>query len=355
MRSTDRRFAFRSFLLKGLNAIIGRDQVRLPVDPDRIQHILIMRYDAIGDLIVTMPMIELLHTYAPTARISVVTSPRNDFLLRHRPDVERFCFDGTLRSALNIRAALGPDRPDLIFSLVLARTTKAGVLARMWGAPKAVVATIAHESRVEEYRTWFSAQVAMPRNVETMCEMQMRLAATVAGCPLPVGHVPYRLATGAAPSAARGSDIGLNLSAGNPFRTLGAQQNERLVRGLLAAFPDRQLRLFSAPEDAARADELMRIAPQRITRAQGASFLEVIERMREISIMVTPDTSVVHAAAAMGTPVVVMFSTLASHQHEWMPYGVPYRCVVTTGREPLDTLNMDDVVQRTVELVASQS
>lgn len=316
---------------------------------------LIMRYDAIGDLIVTLPMVELLHTIAPQARISVVTSHRNDFVLKHRPDVEHHRFDGTLRSAASIRSALGPQRPDVVFSLVLARTTKAGVLSRLWGAPNAVVATIAHESRVEEYRTWFSAQVAMPRNVESMCVMQMRLAAAVFGARMPHGLVPYRLETGAIAVSTRTTDIGVNLSAGNPFRTLGHEQNARLVSGLLQAFPDRRVRLFSAPEDASVATELMAIAADCISCVHGSSFLDVIAQMREVSVMVTPDTSVVHAAAAMATPVVVMFSTLASHQQEWMPYGVPYRCVVTKEREPLDTLDMNDVVRSTVELLASLS
>ena len=49
----------------------------IPIAKEGVRNILILRYDAIGDMIVTLPVIKLLNQLIPNSNIDVIASNRN--------------------------------------------------------------------------------------------------------------------------------------------------------------------------------------------------------------------------------------------------------------------------------------
>jgi ADP-heptose:LPS heptosyltransferase len=86
---TDRRSLRRLYL--GLRRIVlapfGRRRVTLPPeDPERL---LVIRWDRIGDMVLTTPLLAALRRRFPSARLDVLASPANAPVLRDHPDVDR--------------------------------------------------------------------------------------------------------------------------------------------------------------------------------------------------------------------------------------------------------------------------
>ena len=78
-----------------------------------------------------------------------------------------------------------------------------------------------------------------------------------------------------------------------------------LVRQILARQSDVRFLVLGNKEDELLGDEILRAAPERCWNLAGkTSLLETIELLRLCELMVTNDTGPMHAAAALGRPVI---------------------------------------------------
>jgi len=333
-------------ILRGLFRRTNRSQ---PVDPAAVQRVLLLRYDAIGDGIVTLPMIDFLLSTCSHAHIDVVTSPANDSIFATEPRVRRYCFRRTFVSYISTWWKLRRNRYDLTFSLVINKTTLAGWLANTFGT-SATTVTFEHPERRHHYGVWFNMQIPQERGVETMTMMQLRLAGAALGVVPQFDRFPLRLPlTSQAQTFAHRviltgqPTVVLNLSAGNAYRMLSEEVNAALARLILERHPTWHIALIGHGIRVAMAERLATTIGPRATAVPAASFLSMAAVLQRAMLLVSPDTSMIHAASAVGTPVVGLYTTRATFINEWMPYGVPFEAVVTHERADLDTLDPERI------------
>jgi len=343
-----------------------RGGVSLPLDRSTVRSILILRYDAIGDMIVTTPLFDALKSVVPDAAIDIVASHRNAGLLADDERIRHVhVYDGTGSSLRAVRRTCRRQGYDVVISLVMNKTTKAGLMANRLGGSKAITVAFENAERRDLYATWFDVQVPIERNVSTMAEMQLRIVDALFGVQCDPVSFPMNVRFDTAnerfaADQVKGNEgrriIGFNLSAGNPYRMWSEERNAQFLTLLMAADSDVRIMLFS---DGARRDmalRLMSVEPYRISCCEPTKdFRSVVATLGKMDAVITPDTSVVHAAAAMGTPVVVMYSLKASFLVEWQPFGVPHRVVYTDGREDLETLEPEAVLNAYMELMSVRS
>lgn len=343
-----------------------RGGVQLPLDRSSVRSILILRYDAIGDMIVTTPLFDALKSVLPDAAIDIVASHRNAGVLIDDERIRNVhVYDGSRSSFRAVRKACRRQRYDVVISLVMNKTTKAGLMANRLGGSKAITVSFENAERRDLYATWFDVQVPIERNVSTMAEMQLRIVDALfdmhcdpASFPMTVrlDVVNERFAAAQVEGTEGRRITGVNLSAGNPYRMWSEERNAEFLTSLMAADPEVRIMLFS---DGARRDMALRLASMDRSRISCCEptkdFRSVVATLGKMDTVITPDTSIVHAAAAMGTPVVVMYSLKASFLMEWQPFGVPHRVVYTNGREDLETLAPDAVLNAYMELISVRS
>lgn len=341
---------------------LRRKRVAIPVPIQGIRHILVMRYDAIGDMIVTLPMLEEIHRLAPAATIDVVTSPANKGLLADHPLIRTvFLHNKTLSSLLRLPAQKRGSSYDVVFSVVVHRTSHAGIVAGVIAGRNTMVAAFGHAERTELYNTWFNIQVPVERNKETMAEMQVRLVRKVFGAttdaPAPpiklhFSNTTYAAAQHAMPTLS-GKIIALNISAGAEYRCWTVERNEELIKKILNAFPEVSILIFSDTSRASDAEQLVATVQERVAHYPVQKDIRVVfAALRFVDMIITPDTSFVHAASGMQVPVVGYFSHITNYLKEWMPYGVPYKAVFTQGAVPVNTISAQEVFEAFSELYA---
>ena len=98
-----------------LRLLASRPQGRPKLKPDDIRRILLIRYDRLGDMVITTPLIESLSRIAPQAEIDVLASWRNAALIEGDPRIHQvFRWDGSplkrLRMSLPDRASTTSSR-----------------------------------------------------------------------------------------------------------------------------------------------------------------------------------------------------------------------------------------------------
>jgi ADP-heptose:LPS heptosyltransferase len=361
----------KSLLLFPFRVWLRRKPIATPVIVPDNASILVMRYDALGDMIVTLPMIAEIHRLLPTCAIDVVASPSNSILLDGNPVIRTvyqhkksigglwLLFWGKITGRFTTRYAL-------VFSVVVHKTTHAGIVAGIIAGANTTVAAIAHAHREEEYGTWFNVQVPFKRNCMSMARMQVQLVQRVLGhstdacSPLPSmqslweSPLPDLLDSGSRVLVERVKPcnrIAYNVSAGALYRTLTPQQHRNVVEGVLRELPHSVIVVYSHPDDHVVASNIVDIAPDRIVRIMATpNVTTVFGSLRHVGLVISPDTSMVHAAAAMQIPVVVLYSHVTDYLHEWQPEGTPSIGVYTHGAVPLSTLQATDIVDATLTL-----
>ena len=154
----------------------------------------------------------------------------------------------------------------------------------------------------------------------------------------------------------------LNLSAGLERREWPLEKNVQFLKQCLEKFQDKidvwvVLTDPGNPEKAGRlvekVDNLIRtnvgevgnLPPQsRVIALPAQPDIRVImEFLPYLRILITPDTSIAHAASAMGTPVLVL--TIGENVTIWDPIGVRHKIVFSDDPFSLETLPVDKVIQ----------
>ena len=139
--------------------------------------------------------------------------------------------------------------------------------------------------------------------------------------------------------------IWINLSAGRPRRQWPAANYHALIVKLLCdpGFAKFRWVLSAAPEDhpvACKIASMLRNPIVTVLPVE-SDFRVVIEMLKRADLILTPDTSIVHAASALGKSAVVM--SVAENAVTWAPWRVQCEVITASPGEPVGCIAVDDV------------
>lgn len=374
-----RRMMFR--LLAG-----DRPRHHAPLDGATIRNVVLFRYDAIGDYIVSTPIIRWIRHCLPEAAIDVVGSYRNHPMLAIDPNIRQVIdihpSHGFRPSWLRLRRLGRRVDYDAVLAVVFTRMTKAGILTRLVGRDACTV-TIRHDARVATYGALFDVQTPhdLPEHyAHTMFRMVTQtftpVVPPVAGLERPYivlddeavrrcrawctsnGLAWTRPASadvvmGEAVSGLTSTEgrpyIFVNISAYSPNRNWSSARCAETVRLLRARHPDHAVVVSGAPDVAAEVAAVVTAVADGEVVAWKGSLLDLLSVVASASYVVTPDTSIVHIAAAAGRPCVVLFAELIKVA-EWYPFGVPYRGVLSADPESINGIDSTTIAEALTDL-----
>ena len=289
----------------------------------------------IGDIVVAIPTLVALRERYPHARITLLTCRGADHLpgardvlsgARWVDNIEEYALRD-VRSAHGLFRLLGTVRslrPDL-FVLLPPAHWSVHVVARNQLFARACGATFVSGLKVDLLNIFLSDQAKVlgerPREVDRLLESIRELGISTA-------DVRFELAP---PKEGERALIGEQLAAlGGPFAVLcpgGKQVGQLWPSENFAIVGDRLrreagLRLVTIGSEAERStcQRTLVIAGGGVDVSGRLSVLGTAELLRHAQLVVTNDTGPMHLAAAVGTPVVAIFSSrdLAGR---WYPYG----------------------------------
>lgn len=289
--------------------------------------ILVVRFSAIGDIILTTPLLRALRARHPGARISVVTKRPFMPLVADNPhvdDVFGLAPGGSLREvAQRIRSIRYTHLLDLHGSL---RTLGLRVLAPgPWrGYSKR---RIAREALIRFKRNWYREDVPVPV-AERYFEAADGLDVAPDGKPPEFFLHPAsedRAATWLA-QAKIGQDrrlVAIAPGAAHATKRWPVPQWALLARQIVATGAD--VAVLGGPDDSAIAGEIVaRVGPRAVSAAGALSLQETGAVIRRAAALVSGDTGVMHMATGVGTPVVALFGPTVR------PFGFfPYKAHAT--------------------------
>jgi len=122
--------------------------------------------------------------------------------------------------------------------------------------------------------------------------------------------------------------IGINLSAGAEIRYWDKDKWIELLRLMFKEYADFSVLLLSLAKDESLRNEIhsevnktQTPVIKNLTIQQYACYIQISD------ILITPDTSAVHIASALGVPTIALYPNYESNFVSWQPYKIPHRSI----------------------------
>ena len=321
------------------------------VEPSRI---LLMRWDAIGDMMVSLPLFRKLRELFPEAQIGIVVSRRNLPLLKYEDGFTAILYDR--RPSVYLRSLILARRfsPDVI---VDTRMHYDSTTSFIYGVVSGAKLRLSASNR--DNRLPFSVRVPMPSGKHHYAHLTKILLEGL-GKEIDDSELDRKLRlsteeTGFADSFWREAGlnlwkkvIGVNISAGNPSRVWPAEKTAELCSFILST--GNTPVVFSTPADRDEAISISNAVPGVILIPDCNTILHAAALIRGLKAMITPDTALVHIASSYGVPVLGLFPQREEHMPLWYPWGVKHELIRTsTGR--VEDIDVQDVINGYIKLL----
>ncbi len=333
----------------------GKDPVLAKIpDGAQLKRILLMRWDAIGDMMVSLPLFRKVRELFPEATMGIVVSRRNLPLLKYEEGFTAILYDS--RPSVYLRSLIGARRfrPDVI---VDTRMHYDSTTSFIYGVVSGAKLRLSASNR--DNRLPFSVRVPMPSGRHHYAHLT-RILLEGLGRDIDDSRLDRKLRlsteeTGFADSFWREAglslwkkSIGVNISAGNPSRLWGTDKTAELCSFILST--GNTPILFSTPADRHEAATISDAVPGVIVIPECRTILHAAALVKDLKAMITPDTALVHIAASYCVPVLGLFPQREEHMPLWYPWQVKHE-LIRTHTERVEDISVQDVINGYVKLL----
>jgi ADP-heptose:LPS heptosyltransferase len=321
-----------------LRLTLGNKRHTEQIDLNKVGKILIFRQDRIGDMIITTPIFAKIKKVNPFIHVSVLASPINAELAKADPNINHVIIaEKRVFRLIRQIFTLRRQKYDVLLNLIFNRTTTIGLLARFI-CPKGIKVS----QGPEKYRFYFNHFLTLEHGRQHMSELYVKMVEQVFGIHFSDNEYLYHLNIPKENQAQvdeflrqkslsrwnKGqfeyNYVVFNISSVDEVRSLSSGQALKILSHLCIEKKIRTI-LISAPSGNEQKTELITKLRSDLCFSYpdigSAPLLAVADLIDSAAFVITPDTSIVHFASAMQTPVIAIYTPL-KFVAEWYPFQV---------------------------------
>lgn len=293
-----------------------------PLDLPPNLKILFLRQDRIGDAIVTTPLLVAVRERFPDAEITMLLGKNNRAILPLLPiDCTAVVYQKSLSKDRRMLAGLRKQKFDVAIDLTdNASVTSSLLISRI--KPRYAIGIEKENAVVYD--------ILVPRIDRNVNHISRRIAELLR----PLGIDPESIDPQPRLNVQRKPVIkgrlGINISAGTESRWAPEAVYAEIAKEALTSERWKEIVILAEPRDADKAASVVSLASDPSIRIlpPTKSFEDFASNLSTCEALITPDTSVVHLAAALNIPQVVIYAPIPAGLHYWTPSGVLYEMMV---------------------------
>jgi ADP-heptose:LPS heptosyltransferase len=297
-------------LLRGASRAFGLRPKRDLPDVRSVGSVLAMRLDRLGDLLTTLPALELLRQALPKARIELAVGSWNEPVAQRLPFIDRvrvvdapWSAWGGNASFRGARSALGRDPFDLALDFqgdvrVLLLMALSGAKLRAGYGDTGGDYLLTHRGRWDERMSWYEQNVSLVRAL---------FPAVIPPQPIrPYNFVIDEDRRGAAPhlEGLKRPIVGLHPSAGRALKEWEPEKFAELADGLSEIAG---VVLTGSESDRPLVERILARTRSRPAKLLGLPLLTFAAVIEAVDVFVSGDTGPMHLSHAVGTKNVAIF------------------------------------------------
>ena len=327
----------------------------IPLNDQSVESVLIMRYDRIGDMIVTTPLIHVLRRLYPSARIMVLASEANFDVIAQNPDVDEvITFPKPLFARLAVLRRLRARKISMVVDLYHDLIWHAIIAIRL-------INPLWVSSSFKNNRYGVSARSLSLYDVMSKVDITHSISeiylgiATALGAQLNESDYLYRLNPSseqmewADTYVKQGFNVGINLFGSRPNMRLKKDDCIEVCQQILMNKPDAHILLLSTHQTFSEMEEIRQKLKNDhvVTVLPKDNIMFVAGLIRRLDLLISPDTSLVHIACAFKIPLVAIYvnsPALFAHWHPKHPTGC-FKVIFSTEEKSLQGYSREALKQ----------
>ncbi len=340
-----------------LFALVWRrgDSAKIPVDGSKLKKILILRPDKLGDMVITFPLIDALRRHYPHLKIYLLASERNYPLVKADPRFEKvYIYRKRLFRDIRVVQELRREACDLVIDAVRNDSATTLFLAQL--AVKK--GTRIGLGKVEHARFYDYNHPENPLQQEHNIDFTLKLLKSFQSDEEQAERYASPFIDNTSRSRAEkllgqvaGSNdkfwlIGYNASGGRPARRLTYESSLTLLQSLISEHSDLHILLLAAPNDYQICQRLSAQLHQRVyLPPPGLNIVEVSALISRLSLLLSPDTSLIHIARSFRVPVIGLYTASARNYEHWHPYGQRDGVVLSRNEYDIHDISLPEILE----------
>jgi ADP-heptose:LPS heptosyltransferase len=339
--------------------LFGNTPTTRKLNPHKVKRVLIVRNDVLGDMIVSTPIFNAIKALNPAIEIDVVASPQNVSIIENDSRLSHIIiYENTWRFWFNLWKLGRKRRYDVVLSLIFGTPQTQGFIANIASSRETLKLSVQRQAK---YECFFSRTVRVPQDAHISEQwLCVALDAFELNGQSPSCHITLELHSQPLVEAflkEKGIEekkfILINLSAGkNAVKRWTQAKYGELIDWLSEKLPYSVV-LSCAPNeldfmnDLAQSRNAVCFYPTRDVR-------DIADLIRRATLLITPDTGVVHLASATKTPVIALYSRwVGGEVHRiWTPYQTPHKILIAPRRLPVSFIEVAEVKHAILSLLS---
>ncbi len=344
-------------LLSGILQFFLKQHSENPGQP--VNKILFIRYGGLGDMILSIPVFKQVKAEHPNAEIDVLCDKKNVSPIEGTNIVNNiFFYEKNLFKTISLIRKLQRRKYNYIINLVVYPTLTFSLISRLAGKHSVRVA-----ADQEEFGYYYNRVLGLPPKREIhMLDRLFLLAGDLIQAKdnrIKTPWIEYspeikteaamiyeKICSELSVDTAKAKIAAVNLSAGLKRREWAIEKYKNFLETVVpkCSYVLDGWVVFADPKRPEESLNLIKAINQKsvIQIPIINDFRIIIELIRKFYLLVTPDTSILHAASAMGTPTLALI--IGENAKTWSPVGNINEVVVSKDPLSLNVLPVDEVL-----------
>ena len=342
-----------------LNILLQNKSLAKPLSPQSIKRALIIRYDRIGDMVVTLPMIQLLRELNPEIIIDVLASDSNASIAMANSFVHNvFIVKSNPVLFILQLFRMRKNNYNVVFACLFNKATILGLIGNFVGGRKGIKVTT---NRGDKYRCLYNVLSATAAQKKSGWEKLLYLVPDVMECAIdPSSIKPYLHIPEESKQRAQ-TNIKTRINPSNTFcivnlscrntRNQWTPKNYHTTISHILQSTGYDVLIIADNNDKLTAESLTALSSRVKIYPSTHDILEIAEVIHNAECVISPDTGVVHICSALNIPVVGLYVLDSNSLGEWLPYRIDKSAVVySRDKQFVSTISPETVIQAFDEL-----
>jgi len=330
-------------------------------DIQQAKTILVIKYDRIGDMVVSTPIFRELKSVYPKISISVLASKVNKDVIKHNPYVDEIYLNHKNNYFSDLWVLLKLRKKQFDVCIELDHSVVPHAIFRLKIIKPKMVVSIHKDGRYGvkgselELYDFFT-----PKDTEG--HFGKIWLDTLIFFGIKPGPIKYDLfITAVERNKAKEFflplkgvvKIGINLE--GSFKEKSIQRKELVIicKKLKENLNDIEIVILTSPNNMKRAEQLIKISGLDFVTLtyRTETILDVAALIEQLDLVITPDTSITHIASAFDKPIVTVHENNPDSFRLWAPISKLNHTVFAESSYGLFNYDTDEIVQRSIEMI----
>ena len=346
----------KAFLLKLLT-----NKRKILFDIKKSKNVLVLKYDRIGDMVVTTPIFRELKKAYPSISISVLASKENKDVIKNNPYIDKIY--------TNYKNSIFNDLPTLLklrkksfdVCIELEHSVIPHAIFRLKIINPKKIITIHKDGRYGvkgselELYDYFTEKDKKSHFGKIWLDTLIFFGITPSSNKYDffLSNIERDKAESFVLSMGNKIKIGINIEGSFPEKSIQKKELDQICRGLYSHCSNIKIVILASPNQILKKKKMISelgldyVIPSYTTE----TIIDAAAIVEQLDLIITPDTSIVHIASSFDKPVVSIHENNKDSFRLWSPSSTLSKTIFATSRYGLVDYSVNDIVKSAVEII----